>query len=295
MTDGIQRYTPAQIAKINDIKVAVHVKNMAEAAAVFYAAQDAWDQAQKAQEYRLRAVRAAGRILLPPAQGGMTPREKPGPNSGDGDSRYLQLLEDAGISHGTAQTWQKVGRIPDDKFEAYLAEAEYWQDEFTITGLLKFSGEWFGKSNITEWETPDWLFDLLRKEFKLDLDVCANKDNAKCADFFSPKEDGLKQTWAPRRCWMNPPYGRAIKDWMSKAKEEAQAGATVVCLVPARPDTEWWWENALAGEIRFIRGRLKWPESDTVAPFPSTVIILSSDVQRGKVVWWDVRTKAGLR
>ncbi len=285
----LQEYKTAQIAAITDIKEAVHVKNMADAAAVFYKAQDAWAEAQKAQEYRLRAIRAAGTILLPPAQGGQTERIE---RQHSGDSKYLQTLEDAGISHGTAQTWQKVARVPEDKFESYFAEAEYWMDDFSIAGLLRFSGDWYGKSNVTEWETPQWLFDALDSEFSIELDVCANEHNAKCPRYFTPEQDGLKQDWGSSTCWMNPPYGREIKVWMQKAKEASKAGATVICLVPARPDTEWWWENAIAGEVRFIRGRLKWPESDTAAPFPSAVIVLSPNLGSGKVVWWDVQEKA---
>ncbi len=287
----LQNYNAAQIAKIQDVGEAVHVKRMAEAASVFYKAQEAWEEAQKAQEYRLRAIRAAGMILLPPAQGGQTEREQGKRTdllSEATSGSWRETLDDAGISERTAGTWQKVARVPEDKFEAYFVEAEYWMDDFSIAGLLKFSGDWYGKSNITEWESPQWLFDLLDKEFDIELDVCANEHNAKCPIYFTPEQDALDQEWEGV-CWMNPPYGREIGNWMQKARESAEAGATVICLVPARPDTEWWWANALAGEIRFIRGRLKWPESDSAAPFPSAVVVLSPDAIPGKVVWWDVR------
>jgi hypothetical protein len=56
---------------------------------------------------------------------------------------------------------------------------------------------------------------------------------------------------------MNPPYGRSIGKWMRKAHESALAGATIVCLVPARTDTAWWHDYAMRGEVEFIRGRLK--------------------------------------
>ena len=284
----IQKYTPAQISRINDIKEAVKVKNMADAAEIFYKAQDAWEQAQVMQEYRLRAIRAAGKILLPPSQGGMTERES-GKRTDilTSDTNYLRLLDDAGISHGTAQTWQKVARVPDNKFEAYFVEAEYWMEDFSIAGLLRFSGEWYGTSNIMEWETPQWLFDILDKEFSIELDVCANEHNAKCSRYFSPERDGLKQDWSGI-CWMNPPYGREIREWMDKATEESKKGTTIICLVPARPDTEWWWLNCINGEIRFIRGRLKFEEGNTAAPFPSAVVILGPEVE-AKVTWWDVQ------
>ena len=129
----------------------------------------------------------------------------------------------------------------------------------------------------------------MNKEFHFELDVCASSKIHKCDKFFSKSDDGLKQDW-DKVCWMNPPYGREISDWMKKARVESENGSTIVCLVPARTDTEWWWENCIQGEIRFIRGRLQWPGSDTAAPFPSAVIILGPKI-KSKVVWWDVKSK----
>ena len=94
-------------------------------------------------------------------------------------------------------------------------------------------------SKRNTWETPQDLFDKLDQEFHFQLDVCALPENAKCKKYFNPAENGLKQKWKGI-CWMNPPYGREIGKWMKKAYESARAGATVVCLVPARTDTAWW-------------------------------------------------------
>src|SRR5262245_3506671 len=90
-----------------------------------------------------------------------------------------------------------------------------------------------------EWETPQWLFDLLDSEFGFTRDVCATRENAKCTRYFSPKDDALKQTWEGV-CWMNPPYGRAIGRFIEKAFRSSLEGATVVCLIPARTDTDYW-------------------------------------------------------
>jgi site-specific DNA-methyltransferase (adenine-specific) len=72
---------------------------------------------------------------------------------------------------------------------------------------------------------------------------------------------------------MNPPYGRAIGLWMRKAYEESKRGAVVVCLVPARTDTAWWHDYAEKGEVRFIRGRLKFGDGKGRAPFPSAIVV----------------------
>ena len=123
-----------------------------------------------------------------------------------------------------------------------------------------------------DWETPQSLFDELDKEFLFSVDVCASPKNAKCRRFFTEETDGLSQDWKGI-CWMNPPYGRKIGKWIKKAYESSMAGATVVCLVPARTDTGWWHEFVMKGEIRFIKGRLKFGNSKSNAPFPSAIII----------------------
>lgn len=123
------------------------------------------------------------------------------------------------------------------------------------------------------WETPQDFFDSLDSEFNFDVDVCALPENAKCRNYYTPETDGLRQIWAGT-CWCNPPYGRKIGDWVKKADESAKAGATVVMLLPARTDTKWFHEYICGlAEIRFIRGRLKFGESQNAALFPSMVVI----------------------
>lgn len=128
-------------------------------------------------------------------------------------------------------------------------------------------------SATCEWPTPQWLFDALNREFAFTLDPCATAANAKCARFFTAADDGLAQDWTGEVVFMNPPYGSVIGQWMRKAFESAQAGATVVCLVPARTDTAWWHRYAMRGEIRLLRGRLKFGDATSCAPFPSAIVI----------------------
>lgn len=82
---------------------------------------------------------------------------------------------------------------------------------------------------------------------------------------------------------MNPPYGREIGKWVQKAYESAQQGATVVCLIPSRTDTKWWHDYCMKGEIRFIKGRLKFGTATYNAPFPSAVVIFRNIEQTGQL------------
>ena len=128
-------------------------------------------------------------------------------------------------------------------------------------------------SKTCVWETPRQLFEKLDSEFNFTLDVCALPENAKCRRYYTPETDGLKQAWSGV-CWMNPPYGREIGKWVEKAFESAKAGATVVCLLPARTDTAWWHSFVMeAFEIRFLRGRLRFVGAENSAPFPSAVVV----------------------
>ena len=124
------------------------------------------------------------------------------------------------------------------------------------------------------WYTPEDFFKKYDDKYKFELDVCATDDNAKCARYFTEEIDGLSQEWKGI-CWMNPPYGRNIKQWMKKAYESSLSGATVVCLVPARTDTNWWHDYAMKGDIEFIKGRLKFGGSKNSAPFPSAVVVFN--------------------
>jgi phage N-6-adenine-methyltransferase len=122
------------------------------------------------------------------------------------------------------------------------------------------------------WATPQDFFDKYNKVYNFDIDVCANKQNAKCNKYFDIEQNGLNQNWTGS-CWMNPPYGREIVLWMKKAYESSLDGATVVCLIPSRTDTKWWHEYAMNGNIEFIKGRLKFGGHSNSAPFPSAVVI----------------------
>jgi len=238
------------------------------------------DSENHAREIKFRAARRIGE--LKPA----TPPEDRGQGRG-GKKINSHKENDFQISPKQLTEFRKLAEIPIEKFKERIEIAKTKEEKITYNRILR--GDWYQMSETPEWETPQWLFDILNKEFHFDLDVCASEKNHKCKKYFSKQDDGLKQKWQGS-CWMNPPYGREIKEWMSKARSESGNGALIICLTPARTDTEWWWDNCIQGEIRFIRGRLQWPNSDTAAPFPSAVIILGKKIKQ-RVIWWDVQSK----
>lgn len=145
-----------------------------------------------------------------------------------------------------------------------------------------------------DWPTPWEFFHNLDLEFDFTLDVCAVPWSAKVWRYCVPPHalrvwgkttfrrlfpdalvDGLAHSWAGERCYMNPPYGREIGPWVEKARREAERGALVVGLLPARTDTAWFHEHVYraATEIRFLKGRLKFEGAVASAPFPSMIAV----------------------
>ena len=135
-------------------------------------------------------------------------------------------------------------------------------------------------SSTNEWSTPVEFYNKLNKIYNFTLDPCSTNNNHKCEKYFTQDDDGLVQDWGGERVFMNPPYGREIKNWIRKAHEESLKDNTVVvCLVPSRTDTRYWHDHCMkAAEIHFIKGRLKFGDSENAAPFPSAVIVFDSQI-----------------
>lgn len=170
----------------------------------------------------------------------------------------------------------------------------------------KFAGLF--TSDKDDWGTPRGFFDALNREFNFDVDVCANLENRKVDKFFSVQQDAFRLQWHGN-CWNNPPYGRGIDRWLKKSIDSALHGSTVVCLIAARTDTNAWFNYARLGEVRFLKGRLKFELSktdiraitienilrkkygikersiDNSAPFPSALIIYRPGLPRSTSYW----------
>lgn len=134
------------------------------------------------------------------------------------------------------------------------------------------TGYAFKVGNIARWQryrsnpiqrTPDGFFRKLDAEFGFTLDAAATDANAKCARYFTVVDDALGKDWGQERVWLNPPFGRGLKEWARKAWEASRSGALVVMLVPSATDMDWWHDYILeADEIRFIRGRMSFGSED---------------------------------
>ncbi len=169
--------------------------------------------------------------------------------------------------------------------------------------------------------TPRSVFEPLHAEFGFGCDVAATALNRRVDAYFGPghvdpeRRDALSHTWPiDKPNWMNPPYSKeefpcmpvagdyarckkkvCVKrgfhnpvyvpgcyQFVERAAEQRLEGATTVCLLAARTDTEWWhdfvWDRTLhrlrsGVEVRFIRGRIVFEGAPAGAPFPSVLVI----------------------
>ena len=153
------------------------------------------------------------------------------------------------------------------------ALAPLFRSRISTMNSSKIASSVHFSSATDEWPTPSYLFKALDAEFGFTLDPAATHSNAKCAVHYTIKEDGLAQDWAGHTVFLNPPYGRQIGNWLKKAYESSLQGCLVAILVPSRTDTAWWHRYACQGEIRFLKGRIRFEGGAHCAPFPSAIVI----------------------
>ena len=137
-----------------------------------------------------------------------------------------------------------------------------------------------------ERETPLELFEPLHAEFNFDVDVAAMYNNTKLPKYFHIGDSGLKQEWAPMRCFMNPPYSE-IPRWLDKATVEMNKGALIVAILPIDSSTRWFhnyiwdesknnWRNGI--KVRFPSKRFKFDKYANSAKFATMIAIMNHEL-----------------
>jgi phage N-6-adenine-methyltransferase len=157
-----------------------------------------------------------------------------------------------------------------------------------------------------DWMTPSSLFDQVHDIVDFDLDACASDRAASRLDtFIDPGADALAVRWARRgkRVWVNPPYGRDIKDWFAKAGQACESGCETVCLLAyANTDTTYWqrWvaKNPRCLLVVFLSPRVHFVRPDgekaTGAPKGSALIFFTPVDRPGahpKHAYWNYKTE----
>ncbi len=156
-----------------------------------------------------------------------------------------------------------------------------------------------------DWQTPENVLELVRKVGPIALDPCTSAENPTGAEHFccqvtvqdddgrpvvASYSDGLQRRWSDFRglVYVNPPYGRALPQWVDKCIQEAERGAEIILLVPSRTDTRWWHKAANeATSCAFWKGRMTFKGAPSTAPFPTCLFYFGKNWDRFNEVFWD--------
>lgn len=116
----------------------------------------------------------------------------------------------------------------------------------------------------TCWQTPPELLGPVRDYFggPIPCDAATAADNPTKAlvfftDTYMSGGDGLSTEW-PKQVWVNPPYGRVLREWFAKMEREAARGVEIVSLLPCARWEQAYFQSALsrANALCFIRKRV---------------------------------------
>ncbi len=144
-------------------------------------------------------------------------------------------------------------------------------------------------SDTPEWNTPSHVVNMASAVLGvIDLDPCSNSKetpNVPALEHFTAVDDGLHREWNGS-VYMNPPYGRGIVEWVQHLVNEFDSGrvSEAIALVPARTDARWF--QLFAPHWRcFVKGRLKFGNNISAAPFPSVAVYLGAQPEQFRSVF----------
>lgn len=127
-------------------------------------------------------------------------------------------------------------------------------------------------SKNNEWETPEYIYDILNEEFNFNWDLACISENCKTENgcMFDKGIDGLD--WIPDfnkkyRIWCNPPYSIQLKPKFIErcwALSKLHNVEEVVMLIPSATETKLFHEIMVKEcEVRFIHKRVRFKGVNT--------------------------------
>ncbi len=101
-----------------------------------------------------------------------------------------------------------------------------------------------------EWYTPPEYIEMAREVMGgIDLDPASNElaqSWIQAKEYFTKDDDGLRQEWEGR-IWCNPPYGRAVEDWLDVAIGGYQDGIVKSAILLLNRTGAAWYKASLKG------------------------------------------------
>lgn len=134
-----------------------------------------------------------------------------------------------------------------------------------------------------DWKTPREVIGLVERIFgsRIGLDPCASMDGNDhfAQENFTIREDGLIRPWNAKTVFINPPYGRATRQWVDHGVVQAKRfGSSQVWLVAVRLETRWFRTlSDFAAMFAVMNQRLKFQGATDPAAFASALVLLTED------------------
>jgi phage N-6-adenine-methyltransferase len=152
------------------------------------------------------------------------------------------------------------------------------------------------KADTNDRRTPAWFLAQCQRRYgRIAMDAAAIEANAVSRYWYGPGSpfavDALGVPWPPVDgiVWLNPPYGPpgTIEKWIAKARQERDAGARVLMLLPADTSTRWYHDVTRTELCELVPFRLAFdaPDGSTKgnsAKFGSVLVWIAPTIQRPK-------------
>jgi hypothetical protein len=267
----LTRYDAARRALAEAVRID-EVKDIIDRAAAFeeYArrAKDT-EMLDNATELRLNAERKGGEILIEMAENG----ERADRGRRDQMSRATTFtLKDLEVSRDQSSKWQRLAKLPEDKFKIRVDHAKARVKGMTTSAPSYPKAEYTGEN---EWFTPEpWLLPVRKTMGGIDLDPASHdlaQERVQAKAYFTAADNGLEQAWWGR-VWLNPPYCRALLGpFVAKLVAEHARGAVTQAILLTHNYTDTDWFHTAAGAARaicFPRGRIHFvaPSGEECSP-----------------------------
>lgn len=130
------------------------------------------------------------------------------------------------------------------------------------------------------WRTPKYLFDWCVEMFgPFDIDAAADDDNHLCSEYWTPKDNALKQDWNDKLIFCNPPFNKA-RYFAAKARNASVKSNARICMVLPAATSSWYFHDVMdrdAADCYLIIPRVRFVDpggNDRQSP-PGGVMVMS--------------------
>ncbi|MEN6565868.1 MAG: DNA N-6-adenine-methyltransferase [Veillonellales bacterium] len=243
-------------------------------------------------EQKIRTQRVLGRLIKEGQERGELRKR----NDNQYNASDKKELADIGVTKKQSSVYQKIADIPEDKFEAHIAEKkqniEAAVNELTTAGMLHFANTGAHVSNNSgdnEWFTPKEYIDAVKAVMgSIDLDPASCQianTVVQAAKYYTILDDGLNKDWIGN-VFLNPPYAQPLIDnFSNKLISEITSQNINQAIVLVNNATETKWFQLLASKssaICFPKSRIKfWSPVKESAPLQGQAFLyFGSEIEK---------------